>query len=444
MSALQRRRFQCMTGRETSLHGTRITPISLARYGVAFAYGVLINTAAAATEGSVPLSLEAHGLLDLRYLHTEGSQSWLDQDLGKFRFGGNDGGNDYLRLNEAALSVQARLNWVWSGTVTIKSAARQTNAVDLSEAFLRFHPAPQSAVSVSARLGYFFPPLSMENTGVAWSSQYTLTSSAINSWIGEELRVFGAEAQFAYRLANGDRIGVFAAGFANNDTAGTLLAYRGWSLHDYEATLTDRLALPLRTGLQSVLQLQASTTRPFVEVDGRPGYYAGLSLERPGHAKLRAVYYDNQARPAAIAQGQYAWHTRFRSLGLTLDLPWSSVLIGQWLQGRTQMGEQIAQKFAVDTSFWAYSLLLSKAYGKHRYTVRFDRFGTAEDDYLPQQDNRESGQAWTLNYNYTWSTRHQMSFELTQLASHRSARRVLLEAPEQEETLWQVAYRWFF
>lgn len=57
----------------------------------------------------------------MRYLHPDNTPSWLDQGLGKFRYGG-DG---LLRVNEAALVMNARFQWDWSGTVTLKYSDHQ-------------------------------------------------------------------------------------------------------------------------------------------------------------------------------------------------------------------------------------------------------------------------------------------------------------------------------
>lgn len=385
--------------------------------------------------------LDWHGLLDLRYQHSDAASGQLEQGLGKFRSGGD---TDRLRLNEAAIRVSARLNWDWSAFLTVKYADRQENALDISEGFFAFRPAEIGVWRLSARLGMFFPPIALENNGTAWSSPYTLNSSAINSWVGEELRSFGAEAKLDFRLDSGDQVGLFAAGLAHNDTTGVLLAWRGWSLSDYEATLHDRLRLPEGIGIAQNFPKQASYTRPFVEIDGRPGYYAGFTVEREQRYSMRALYYDNLADPAAIREGQYAWHTRFWSLGLKAELPWQLTLIGQGMQGRTQMGDSIAGLRAVDSEFWAASLLLSKALGPHRFSVRHDRFGSDENDYLPQDDNREHGHAWTANYNLTLAKRHQINVEVSHVISDRPARALLMQSNKQEETVWQIAYRIFF
>src|SRR5207344_2211485 len=83
----------------------------------------------------------------------------------------------------------------------------------------------------SVKLGAFFPPISLENESTGWTSPWTLTPSAIDSWVGEELRTIGAEFHFEHR----GRTGTFeggAAAFASNDPAGELLATRGWSRGD--------------------------------------------------------------------------------------------------------------------------------------------------------------------------------------------------------------------
>lgn len=380
------------------------------------------------------------GLADFRYQNSASEGGWNDHGLGKFRFGGD---NDRVLVNEAAIVLQSRL-WEWSGTITAKYAHDQDNPVDLTEAFLQYRPVGTQRWRFGLRAGMFFPPISLENTGLAWSSPYTLTSSAINSWVGEELRTFGIEAHLNYRTERNDRIDAFAAGLANNDTAGTLLAWRGWNLNDYEATLNDRLPLPDGTGIARFFPWQAKLTEPFVEVDGRLGYYAGINVERPELGKFRLLYYDNQADPTRIEYGQYGWHTRFWSLGLKLDLPWQLTLIGQGISGRTTMGWPRQGVWPADVGFWASSLLVSKTFDRHRVSLRYEHFGTDEYGFMPEDNNFEQGQAWTANYNLTLAERHQLNIEMTYIDSRRPARGLLQQSTTQEELLWQIGYRLFF
>jgi hypothetical protein len=384
-----------------------------------------------------------NGLLDLRYHYSDSQSGGIENGLGKFRDGGN---NSRVLANEAALVLQTRLDWDWSSTLTLKYADHQHTPVDLSEAFLVYRPVSTSAWQFGTRLGMFIPPVSMENTGTAWTSPYSLTSSAINTWVGEELKVFGAEAHIRFQTEGGDRLKWFAAGFANNDTAGVLLAWRGWSLHDYEATLNDQFVLPESLGIQThlPLQLQASATKPFVEVDGRPGYYSGVSIDRPEAYNFRVLYYDNLGNPSALENGQYSWRTQFWSLGLQVHLPWEWTFISQGMSGQTRMGERIQGLFAVDTRFWSASFLISKKMGNQRFSIRHDYFATDENDFLPLDRNEEKGHALTINYNLTLAQRHQINFEFTHIDSDRQSRVNLEQQTRQEENLWQIAYRLFF
>lgn len=387
---------------------------------------------------------EAHGVLDARYVHSATGSSWWEGGLDKSRYSGPA---DLLRVNSAALALRARLGWDWSAVATLRYADGQTQAVDASEAFLAYRPASLTAWRFGARVGAFFPPVSLENTGTAWTSPHTLSSSAINSWVGEELRIFGGEGQATYRRDTGDQISGFGGVFANNDTAGTLLAWRGWALHDHQATFGDRLALPALNGhIQQFFPEQALATEPVVEVDGRPGYYLGFTLERPALGKFRAMYYDNRGQTAALRQGLYAWHTRFVSLGARLELPWDMVFIGQGLVGNTEMGAASGGRFPVDVDFQAWSLLLGKSWGAHRVSLRYERFGTTDHDLLPQDPNRETGHALTCNYNYnlTWVVQHQFNLEWLHIASDRPARRLVGETAAQTENLWLLSYRVFF
>jgi hypothetical protein len=54
----------------------------------------------------------------------------------------------------------------------------------------------------------YFPQPSRENVDPLWSSPYTITLSALNTWIGEEVRLTGLEAALVHRGDNGERAGV--------------------------------------------------------------------------------------------------------------------------------------------------------------------------------------------------------------------------------------------
>src|SRR5258705_9405197 len=58
-----------------------------------------------------------------------------------------------------------------------------------------YRPVSTSAFRWSIKAGAFFPPISLENTEIGWTSPWTLTPSAINAWVGEELRTIGLEGR---------------------------------------------------------------------------------------------------------------------------------------------------------------------------------------------------------------------------------------------------------
>ena len=50
---------------------------------------------------------------------------------------------------------------------------------------------PQSAWRSNLKIGAFYPPISLEHRASGWTNPYTISSSALNTWVGEELRTIG-------------------------------------------------------------------------------------------------------------------------------------------------------------------------------------------------------------------------------------------------------------
>ncbi len=380
------------------------------------------------------------GLLDLRAVRTDRSTSWLDSGLGKTRYGG-DANESRLcgQVGEAALLITTHLNWASSAHFYIKYDADQRQPVDIVEGFAAFHPAPTAAHRISARAGLFFPPVSFENTGPAWTSPYSITPSAINTWVGEELRTAGIEATTQW-LGEAQRLSVSGALYKANDPTGSLLAWRGWALHDFKTGLNDRVPLaPTHAiGRGGDFPRQAPWVEPFHEIDGRWGSYGALTWEHPGLFKTRAFYYDNQADPAAFNGTQYAWHTRFTSLGAQVELPQDVDLIAQYLCGDTFMG---TRPKAVNVDFSSAFVLLSKRILRHRWSVRYDLFEVRD---LADVEYNERGHAWMLAYAFEVSDRQRVIFESLTVRSMRPQRADLALPPVAHEHLLQASYRFFF
>ena len=119
-----------------------------------------------------------------------------------------------------------------------------------------------SGVAFSARAGLMWPPVSLEHEGADWHVRDFITPSAINSWIGEEVKPLAAEGTFGASLGQ-HKLRATAALIAANDTAGTLLTFRGWALHD-RTTLAFR-SQPLPP-LGTFTEIQAPETHPLNDV----------------------------------------------------------------------------------------------------------------------------------------------------------------------------------
>ena len=305
----------------------------------------------------------------------------------------------YQGTIKPTLSVNAVLDVVDDGTA----------GIDLTEAYLAFQPVPRSPFRHSVRAGAFYPPLSLENVGPAWSSPYTRSFSAINTWVGEELRTIGAEWSVRRGLGPDARrreLRFIAATYYGNDPAGALLAWRGFALHERQSRLGDALVLPAVPQIEPgmMFEAQARATEPFVETDHSPGYYYGAEWKLGRRALVTALHYDNHADPLTLRNGHYGWTTRFDHIGAQFELPAGFGLVVQWMDGTTVMGPPIPPAtdgyHVVDTGFDSAFALVTRTHDRHRVSLRFDDFSIVDNDGTALDDNSESGDAITLAWRY--------------------------------------------
>ena len=314
-----------------------------------------------------------------------------------------------------------------------------------NKVFAEYRPSPKSDTRFAAKIGAFFPPISFENTGVAWTSAYTLSSSAINTWIGEEFRVYGSEGAVLQRL-EGVEVAATAAVFGGNDPAGALLAWRGWAITDLKAGVFERLPLAKLRILAP--NGSAAQQAPWVEltdeVDGRVGAYASLSAKFDGGDQLRLTVYDNRARDTAFNGFQYAWHTKFVSVGGVTHLPDEWDVIAQGLAGSTRMGTKIAGQPLVAADFSSAFVLVSKAWASSRISLRAEYFKTIDKDRTVDDDNSEHGGAVTLAYMFRPTAHQRLSLEVLHVVSTRPERTFEGFTARADETQIQAAYRLSF
>jgi hypothetical protein len=382
---------------------------------------------------------------DVELAGADGERSWLKGDYGKARFGGGeaDGSGDFRvrpHLTEAGLVLQPRLSWALGATIVGVAQDGQQHAVDLSEAFLTYKPMPLGGVHLSGRAGLFWPAVSLEHAGPEWAVRDTVTPSAINSWIGEEVKVVGAEAT-ASALVGNHRLTATGAVFGFNDTAGTLLAFRGWALHDEKATAFGLQRLPPLNDFMTFVQAQR--TRPVIELDDRPGYYLKLAWRPPGPFELQAFRYDNRGQPQKVdADLQWGWRTRFGQLAAIWDAGRRTRLIAQALTGTTRMGFPEAGRVWVDTRYRSAFVMATRRIGSGALSARVEAFGTRSRGSELGREDSEHGWATTIAAHRPIGRYAAVFAEALHIDSSRDARRVEEGLdPQQSQTVVRLVLR---
>lgn len=371
--------------------------------------------------------------VDLRAVAVDAPDSFVYQGSGRLRF---DDGHAGLRFGSARLGWRGGLGeQLRFGFEAFAYGDGNFQALDLTEAWAELRGWPRGAWRSRIKAGAFYPPVSLENRLRGWRSPYSLSPSAINTWVGEELRTLGAEYDLDWLgLANGYDFNLTLTGavYGWNDPAGVVVATRGWGLHDRQTTLFGKVGE--RGGLLDQRRL-------FYEIDHRPGFYAGLSGNWRGRLELRALRYDNRADPAVPAPTipDYAWWIWFNSYGLRWQPDEHWTLIAQRLQGRTYAGEDTP----VNTfTFGAAFGLVSYARGPQRYTLRHDRFMMQQLATSYGFYNSDRGHAWTLAWGYAWREHWELAVEALDIRGTLAARSWIGVAPRQDERQLQVALRY--
>lgn len=398
----------------------------------------------AAQPDKFPIDLELY--TDARLAVASGEPSWFNDWLGKGRYGGQRDGDTrtLARIPEVSLLAKVDITWDLKSFVHLKYDPEQDDPVDIVEAYLKYQPAPRSAFSYSLKAGLFFPHISRENVGIAWTTPYTITPSAVNSWVGEEIRALGLEAKATYK-GEIHRISLTGAVFGFNDPAGTLLAFRGWGIGDAKVGAFGELPLPPvpSIGLNSNFIKQPLWVRPVREIDDRPGFYGALDWQYGNNLEVGAFYYDNRGDPEIIgSDGQYAWDTKFWNFYLEADMPGDIKLISQYMVGNTQMGRIWRDgKRYVDVDYDAGFILASKKIDRFRVSARMDWYGADDNSFAHYDNNNESGTAFTAAISAEVFKKDVVLLEYLRIDSERPSRATIGFAPDQSNDILQVSYR---
>lgn len=377
------------------------------------------------------------GLLDLRLVAADGEASWTEGGFGKARFGDETG----LRVAEAALAWRPRLTDTVHAVVTIEGQGGADPAIDVSEAYVAWRAPPGGAVRLSGRAGLFWPPMSLEHDGLLWTVPDTITPSAINSWAGEETKVGGVEAMARGRIFD-QPVGATLGAFAFGDTAGTLMSFRGWALHDVKSTASSVMPLPPLSRYMAVRQRPETTS--LLELDDRLGVYGRLEWTPAASVRLDLFAYDNRGdRVSVDANREWSWDTRFIAAGTAWSPDEHTRLRAQVLQGITHMGfrDRATHQIWLDVQFASAYVSATRDLGPGALTARLDWFETVDRSLQMVDNNDEDG--WAHLVAYRWDVRPRMNvvFEWLRIDSDRPSRRLAGERPDQVQTVLQTALR---
>lgn len=383
--------------------------------------------------------VEVNGLIQVNYVDADDRASWFEEDTGILAYS-----DDSLHLQQALLDVSDTFAGGFSYQVVANYYQLGEQQLGLSQAFVGYKPLSRNKVRWKARAGFFYPKLSLENVDTGWLSPFSYTQSAVNSWIGEELRTAGLE--FTLYSPGRSRNSPFswelhASAFKANDPLATVISWRGFALHDRQSLNNDRIPFaPYPSVVDKGRIYHPNYVEPYHELDGRLGYYLGAHLDYYRQSSLRYYFYDNQADPNTVSNERlYGWRTKFHSLALQHKFDDRTRVLGQWLSGSSNMGKRF-----VYINFDAWYVMLSHKFESHRFSVRFDKFKVREDDIFPWDPNNSDGQGYTLAWRYDIDKNWQLGVEHHSNQNSADIRATLNQPVEidQRQNLLVLQYRW--
>jgi hypothetical protein len=167
---------------------------------------------------------------------------------------------------------------------------------------------------------------------------------------------------------------------------------------------------------------QDTITTPFLEVDGRTGYYARLDWRPPLPFTLNVFRYDNMGDRVSSYDKQTSWRTRFWNVGAMVKLGERSTAKAQVMWGNTLVGPDTPYGIPDDVDFLAAYLLVNREIFGGKLTLRGDWFKTGDNSFVEYNNNNEHGWAAMAAYKHKIADHLEGVIELLHVASHREGR----------------------
>ena len=388
--------------------------------------------------GASAQEVDLHGFVDYRLVSAPNETSWIDGGLGKSRFGG---GGVLPRFGAAAVDGSVQVTPDILAFADLQFHTTDRPSLDLTEAYLRYRPVSLTPLRWAVKVGAFLPPLSLENDGIGWTSPWTLTPSAINTWVGEELRIIGGEGRVEWRGA-GETFEAAVGLFGDNDPAGAVIAARGWALGDMVTGLGNSMRMPDVTALAGG-DVPPVRENLFANISRQIGWYGAVQWRSVEYGRIAAIRYDNRANPSSsvrygVDDATFAWNTRFWGLGGQTEFD-DVVLIAQAMAGATEIAP--TPRFHITTDFQAAYLLAAWDAGEWCPAARLDVFGTQQGPATLRFPLSEHGSAVTLALNWRPLDWLRVTGEVLRIDSWRRQRLQGGSAPGTIDTQSQLAVR---
>jgi hypothetical protein len=359
------------------------------------------------------------GFLTAREIYATGQPSWTTGGFGRL-----DVGADSVNGNATVNQLVAQIGADWTPTTWFTFHAQglarhepsgtEGRKSGLVEGYVELHNE-----TWRLRAGEFFLPTSRENIDPLWTSPYTISYSALNSWIAQEVRPIGADLQYKPNF-------YFTAGataFRGNDTMGTLLAWRGWTVGNRLSVYNEKLPLPplFSLGTPAYFRWQGAGTVPIGrDLNNNLGWSARVRATMPERAMIQLTHIDNRGDRELYAD-QYSWATKLNIVSGEIGSAESTILAAEYASGTTGMGPLDPTRAFVQMDFSTAYALVSHKSGHFRASARFDVFDTTDRDHSIAETNTEHGRSWTLATFYEPDPHMRVGLELVQVTGRRIA-----------------------